>query len=64
MNRITPANWFQITATLFFISFICFINVNSTWADENNYNTHMKVAGVVFLVLSGLALYKTKKVSN
>jgi hypothetical protein len=41
-----------LVVPLAFLSVMCFFQINSAWADENNFNTGWKVAGVVIGVLA------------
>jgi hypothetical protein len=62
MKNITQRQWFMITSAFAFASVISFFNINSTWADENDFNGLLGFAGtgIIFGLLAAYSLYRTK----
>jgi len=55
LSKIGTKVWFVITAILAFTSFISFIQINSAWADNHNFNGFFGWLGIGFL-FAGLAI--------
>jgi hypothetical protein len=52
MNNLTAKQWYIVAVLLAFVSFISFANINSSWADEHNFNGWIGFFGLG--ILSGL----------
>ena len=55
----TQQSWITATVIATFAGVICFFNVDSAWADDNNMNTALKIAGVAFSALAGYCAWKS-----
>lgn len=60
------SKWFKITALFAFIATISFFQIDSAWADENNFNgiKGWLGIGIVFSICTILSAIKTIKLSN
>lgn len=63
MKKLTQSQWFMVTAAFAFASAISFFNINSSWADEHNFNGLLGFTGTGILsaLLAVYSLYKTSK---
>lgn len=50
--------WFIIMVATAFISVIGFFQINSAWADANNFNTGWLLIGIIFGLAACFCLYK------
>jgi hypothetical protein len=65
MKKLSPAKkWFAAMVVLAFASVISFFQVDSAWADANNFNTGLKIAGTVLGLGAIFSLFKVTKNSN
>lgn len=62
--RVFKNPWYIAMAVAAFISVVSFFQINSAWADANNFNTWWTVIGVVFGVATIFFGYKANKTST
>lgn len=55
----TQQDWITATVIAAFAGVICFFNVNSAWADDNNLNGVLQVAGIVLSGIAGYCAWKS-----
>jgi hypothetical protein len=66
MKKWQTKQWFAFTAVFAFASFISFINIGSSFGDENNFNGIIGFTGIGILsaLVSVFGLYKSSKKSS
>ena len=53
--------WFALMVVAAFVSIISFFQINSYWADKNNFNTGFTVIGIVVGLFAAYCLYRVSK---
>ena len=66
MKNWQTKQWFVFTAVFAFISFISFINIGSSFGDDNNFNGIIGFTGTGILsaLIAVFGLYKSAKKSS
>jgi len=60
------SKWFKITTFFAFMAAISYFQINSAWADNNNFNgiKGWLGIGILFSILTVISAIKTIKLSN
>ena len=57
----TTKGWFALMVFFAFASVISFFQINSYWADQNNFNGGWTIIGIVFGLIAAYCLHRVAK---
>jgi hypothetical protein len=64
MKNWNTNQWFALATVFAFLAFLAWFSLGNKWIEDNGYNLHLTIGGVISIILGGLCLFKAQDTSN